>query len=263
MAKGTVLIVDDDPEVRAMLAEYLAGDGYVVAQAADGLEALLHVRRARPRAVVLDLMMPRLGGLEALKRIRALDPTIGVVVVTGVQDVELQRQALELGALAVFGKPISPEALAQALAPGERPTPAPRRAAARAPAPPVEGRILVVDDDPEVRVMLVEFCAEQDWEARGASDGSAGVRVIREWAPDVVLLDITMPGLSGVGALPAIFAVAPSARVIMVGGAEDVELSRRSLALGAFDYVTKPVDHAYLKRSIETALLMKRLDEAR
>ena len=84
MARGTVLIVDDDPEVRAMLAEYLAGDGYVVAQAADGLEALLHVRRARPRAVVLDLMMPRLGGLEALKRIRALDPTIGVVVVTGV-----------------------------------------------------------------------------------------------------------------------------------------------------------------------------------
>ena len=262
MAKGTVLIVDDDPEVRATLAEYLAADGFEVTEAANGLEALLHVRRERPRAVVLDLMMPRLGGLEALKRIRAFDPGIGVVVITGVQDVELQRQALELGALAVFGKPISSEEIAQVLDPGARP--APRRRAAAAPAASAaEGRVLVVDDEPDVRAMLEEFCREQGWETRGASDGPAGVRGVLEWTPDVVLLDIAMPGLSGVGALPEIFAVAPRTKVIMVSGTQDLELSRRALAHGAVDYVTKPVDYAYLQRSIETALLMKRLDEAR
>ena len=62
----TVLVVDDDPEVRAALGEYLRSEGFEVLEAENGLEALVHVKRARPRAVVLDLMMPRLGGLEAL-----------------------------------------------------------------------------------------------------------------------------------------------------------------------------------------------------
>ena len=116
---------------------------------------------------------------------------------------------------------------------------------------------------PDVRAMLEEFCREQGWETRGASDGPAGVRGVLEWTPDVVLLDIAMPGLSGVGALPEIFAVAPRTKVIMVSGITNLEVSRQSLAYGAFDYVAKPVDVDYLQRSLETAVMMKRLEEAR
>src|SRR3990167_5476231 len=158
MDRGTVLIVDDDPEVRATLAEYLAGDGFEVAEAANGLEALAHVKRARPRAIVLDLMMPRLGGIDALQRIRGFDPTIGVVVVTGAEDIELHRKALALGAPAVSATPAARSAAAAALggrgpAPG-RPAPAPR--AADTPATPPLAKVLVVDGEPPGRAMLGE-----------------------------------------------------------------------------------------------------------
>src|SRR5207302_9975363 len=67
-------------------------------EAANGLEALLQVKRSRPAGVVLDLLMPRLGGLDALKRIRTFDPAIRIVVITGSPDPELVRQAKALGA---------------------------------------------------------------------------------------------------------------------------------------------------------------------
>jgi DNA-binding response OmpR family regulator len=71
---GKALVVDDDADIREILAEQLATHGFEVLTAGNGLEALLHVKRERPGAVVLDLAMPRLGGLEALKRIRAFLP---------------------------------------------------------------------------------------------------------------------------------------------------------------------------------------------
>jgi len=72
-----------------------------------------------------------------------------------------------------------------------------------------------------------------------------------------MLLDIDMPGLSGVDALVALRAVAPELVVIMVSGTVSQELARRALDNGAFDYVVKPVDLPRLAEVIETALLLK------
>jgi DNA-binding NtrC family response regulator len=63
-----------------------------------------------------------------------------------------------------------------------------------------------------------------------------------------------MPGLGGLEALTAIRGLAPSTQIIMISGAEDVEVARRSLSCGAFDYVNTPLDLVYPKRSIEAAL---------
>src|SRR2546425_11394155 len=110
-----VLIVDDDPEVRDVLAEAFRMEGLDVLEASNGLEALLYVKRDRPDAVVLDLMMPRLGGVEALKRIHSFNPGIRVLVVTGAIDPELQRQATAAGAAGVFTKPVPAATLVAAL----------------------------------------------------------------------------------------------------------------------------------------------------
>ena len=257
------LVVDDDAEIREMLADYLATQGFEVLTAANGLEALLRVKRERPAAVVLDLMMPRLGGLETLKRIRAFDPAAKVVVVSGSLDSEVRRQALALGAAGVLEKPVSLADLMAALgetAPApRRPTQPPaERAETREPpvAPAAEpGRILIVDDEPEMRTMLSELLALLGYSAREVSNGAAAVREIVAAPPDVVLLDINMPGLSGIDALPTIRALAPQAAVIMVSGTEDAATAKRALAYGAFDYVVKPIDQTYLRRAIETALL--------
>src|SRR5262244_2777289 len=119
-----VLIADDDADVREVLVESFRDAGFEVLQAANGLEALLCVKRDRPDAVVLDLMMPRLGGVEALKRIHAFNPGIRALVVTGAIDSELHRQATLAGAAGVFAKPVSAATLVAALA-GPPPAAAP------------------------------------------------------------------------------------------------------------------------------------------
>lgn len=222
-----VLIADDEPEVREVFAEYLAAHGYEVLHATNGLEALLYIKRHRPEAVVLDLAMPRLGGLEALKRIRAFDPSIVVVVVTATLDEDVHRRALAAGARAVLTKAAPLEDLLAALrnrpalertaAPPVAPEPTPAAAA-----PPTDAAtILIVDDDPDVREMLEEFLAARGHHVRAVGDAEAALRTIVAEPPGVILLDITMPGLSGVEALPMIRAVAPSVAVIMISGTVD------------------------------------------
>jgi len=268
-AGRTVVIADDDQDLRETIAEYLVAQGITVLEAKNGLEVLLHVKRARPSAVVLDLSMPRLGGLEALRRIRSFDPAIRVVVVTGEAEA-LHQQAHALGAAAVLAKPMALPRLLASLRDGDQPPTA--QPAADAQAPPSEpprtpqpdgsrGRILVVDDDEGIREMLEEFLTSQRFRVRTASDGPGAIRAIVEAAPDLVLLDIDMPGLSGTEALPTIRSLAPRTAVIMVSGTGDVETAKRALAFGAFDYVTKPVDFTYLLQSLENAFALHALEE--
>lgn len=261
MTRPRALVVDDDPDLRDGLADYLENHGFEPLRAGNGLEALLSVKRQRPAVVVLDLMMPRLGGLDALKRIRAFDPAIVVVITTGNPDVELHDRALALGARAVLTKPFALAALLAALH-GHGSAPVVEETLSAPPGVGAgAGQVLIVDDDADIREILATICAEQGLAARVTVDAASALRMLTTTAPDVVLLDIDMPGLNGVDALPAIRAVAPDAKVIMVSGTADVELSRRALARGAFDFVTKPVDFAYLRQSLDTAIMMKRLED--
>jgi CheY-like chemotaxis protein len=264
----SVLIVDDEAEVRAVFSEFLRERGLDVIEAANGLEALLLVKRARPSTVVLDVTMPRLGGLDALKRIRAFDPSITVVILTGVVDDALRRRALALGARRVFTKPVALADLWRALeggattpsAPTEHQEPSPWRPPNSGPAAMPTARVLVIDDDAAIREALGEFLSTQGYATRLAADGVGGMAAVMEDTPDVVLLDVEMPGLNGVAALNAIRAMAPDLKIIMVSGTADTDLSKRALAAGAFDYVTKPIDFAYLTQSLETAVMIRRVE---
>ncbi len=260
-----ILIVDDEGDMRDMIAEFFEGRGFEVLQASNGLEALLQVKRMRPHGVILDLGMPRLGGLEALKRIHAFDATMMVVIVTAEADPHIRQQALTLGATAVLDKPVDLADLLAVLGEEARRVPAPSGTSPApvgisnpsGPPPRAVPRMLVVDDDPEIRAMLQEFFGLRNYEVRVAADGPGAMRDIIQASPDVILLDINLPGLSGIEALPILHAIAPRAAVIMVSGSPDVELAKRALAHGAFDYTTKPIDLEYLVRSVEIAVAMR------
>jgi DNA-binding response OmpR family regulator len=99
--------VDDEPEFREMLAEYLGGKGFEVVEAGSGEEALLQIPVARPHVVLLDLMMAGIGGMEALQRIKALQPETCVIMVTAVDDLDVARGALSAGATDYVTKPFT------------------------------------------------------------------------------------------------------------------------------------------------------------
>jgi len=98
-AAERVLVVDDDAAVRAVLAQILADEGFdVVATAADGLQAVSLAEAFRPDAVVLDVRMPGVDGIEAARRIRLRDPRVRLVMLSAYDDATLQREAAEAGA---------------------------------------------------------------------------------------------------------------------------------------------------------------------
>jgi len=119
---------------------------------------------------------------------------------------------------------------------------------------PSLGRILIVDDEQTVREVLAEYFVEQGYQVSTASSGVEALRGLADSRPDLVLLDVRMPGLDGVETLRRLRESAPGISVIMVTANEDVELARDTLKLGALDYVAKPFDFAYLERSVIAGL---------
>jgi two-component system response regulator (stage 0 sporulation protein F) len=102
---GRILIVDDEPSVIEVLSEYFTSQGYAVATAGSGEEALRTVPFFRPAVVLLDVRMPGLDGVEVLKRIRAVDKHVSVIMVTANEDVALARETLKIGAFDYVAKP--------------------------------------------------------------------------------------------------------------------------------------------------------------
>ncbi len=104
---GRVLVVDDEPIVREVLARYLVSNGFAVRSAADGEAALAAFEASDPDLVLLDLMLPRMGGVEVFRRIRAMGPT-PVIMLTAKGEETDRIGGLELGADDYVTKPFSP-----------------------------------------------------------------------------------------------------------------------------------------------------------
>jgi DNA-binding NtrC family response regulator len=106
-----ILIIDDEPNLRLVFRTSLESDGYRVAEAGDGEEALKRLQRFPADVVLLDLLMPGLGGIEILRRIRAAGNSVRVVIITAHGGVPDAVSAMKLGVIDFLSKPITPEAL--------------------------------------------------------------------------------------------------------------------------------------------------------
>src|SRR3954471_17516151 len=107
MSKGFVLVVDDEANARAALAELLRDDGYRVETAADGFKALGKIEEGEPDIVLTDLKMPGMDGLELLRKLRARDEDIIVVVMTAFGAVDTAVAAMKEGAADYLTKPVN------------------------------------------------------------------------------------------------------------------------------------------------------------
>jgi two-component system, response regulator, stage 0 sporulation protein F len=101
----TILIVDDQVGIRVLLMEVFSSEGYKVFQASNGKAALDIVKQHPPDIVLLDMKIPGMDGLEILKHLKAMDPSIKVIMMTAYGELAMIREATELGALMHFTKP--------------------------------------------------------------------------------------------------------------------------------------------------------------
>jgi two-component system response regulator (stage 0 sporulation protein F) len=103
--KKKLLIVDDQVGIRILLLEVFATEGYDTFQAANGRTALEIVRNHRPDLVLLDMKIPGMDGLEILKQIKEYDRGIKVIMMTAYGELDMIKEATDLGALMHFTKP--------------------------------------------------------------------------------------------------------------------------------------------------------------
>jgi len=179
---AAILVVDDDPSVRQLISRHLEQEGWKTVQASNAADALQLAREIRPMLITLDIMMPDASGWWVLEKLKEDPLTAGipVLVVTIVED---QRLVFALGASDYLGKPYDRGALIAKI---------------HRLLPSLDGkRVLVVDDDPEARTMLAKILTEERAEVIGAAGGDEAMAMIAQSPPDLVLLDLMMPGLSG------------------------------------------------------------------
>jgi DNA-binding response OmpR family regulator len=106
-----VLVVEDEPDIRALIVHHLARDGFRCRAVSSGPDALAAVRSAMPDLVVLDLMLPGMDGLEVCRRLRASAPALPIIMLTAKADEVDRIVGLELGADDYVAKPFSPKEL--------------------------------------------------------------------------------------------------------------------------------------------------------
>src|SRR3970282_134818 len=116
------------------------------------------------------------------------------------------------------------------------------------------GKILVVDDDPEVRMATRDFLSSKGYEVVVAEGGREALRLLDASPPDVVLLDVAMPDLDGMETLKRIVATHPTMPVIMVTANPDIEITSKVLQLGPAHCVPNPFALDYLDQAISIQL---------
>ena len=117
------------------------------------------------------------------------------------------------------------------------------------------GRVLVVEDEPQVALLIHDALQECGYAVRVAVDGHEALDLVSAYQPDVVLLDLWLPGLPGDSVLEALRRDVPAVPVIIVSANRDADRARALLAHGAFDYLMKPFELAVLERTVAAAVV--------
>jgi two-component system nitrogen regulation response regulator GlnG len=122
-----------------------------------------------------------------------------------------------------------------------------------------KGRILIVDDEEDIRNILSRLVRQEGFEPVEAADGEQALALVKSDAADAILLDVRMPGLSGMEVLSRVRKLSPDVPVVMITSHGAVKDAVAALRAGAHDYLVKPFEHADVIRSIHTAMTNRRL----
>ena len=292
MSKIRVLLVDDEEDYVRTMAERLKMRDLGSRVATSGAEALAMVQDEAPDVMVLDLRMPGIDGMQVLEQVKDEHPQVQVIILTGHGSDKEEKEARALGAFEYLQKPadtgqlldtitaawkrglkVAAELLRESKGKFDRTMEAAAWAEAGVPEmavdtveqrdpgredggeEPVSGalKVLLVDDEEDYVRTMAERMEMRDLGSDVALGGEQALEMLAEGVPDVMVLDLRMPGLGGMEVLARVKASYPQVEVIVLTGYGTDEDEQEARRLGAFEYLRKPVDIADLMQTIRRA----------
>jgi len=185
-SRPVILVASESDGLNHLLKVYLSGDRYDVIMANDGPELLRKAKEQKPFSIVMGIRLRKMDGWEVLKELKRGAETrdIPVVIVSATNDKEL---GFALGAVDYLEKPVDKTRLLQTLG----------RLSFTTKTKSQRMTILAVDDEPQVLALMGDILEKEGFSVIKASDGKTAVKMIVEQHPDLVILDLMMPGMSG------------------------------------------------------------------
>ena len=232
-----LLVVDDEPGICDILKRIFSPIGFTVLTATNGQSAVSIVKKEKPKVVLLDVRMLGMSGFEVLKEIKKLDNSIKVIMVTVMDDEKTKSEARRLGADDFVGKPFVSDQLEEIVM--------------KEIAQIIKPKILLVDDEVDVVERLSSIILRRfNCIVEKANDGKEALEKLKKDTFDLALLDIKMPGLSGIDVIKEAAKFTPQTKILAISGYDSKEVADEALKAGAFDFLPKPLT----KEAIELKL---------
>jgi CheY-like chemotaxis protein len=181
-ANDCILIIDDDPAVHQLLSDALRPEGYTLKFATNGKDGLRLAKELRPAVITLDVLMPEMDGWVVLALLKA-DPDVAGIPVIMLTVRADQDFGFAMGVADYLQKPIERDRLIGVLRKYHQHKPM--------------NHVLVVEDDPAMREMLVRMVGNKEWSVASAENGLAALECITQRKPSLILLDLRMPVMNG------------------------------------------------------------------
>lgn len=252
-----LLVVEDDPDVQALLEQLLKEDGHLVMSASDGATALELITKGliKPDVVLTDFNLPgTLNGLQVAAQLREmLHDALPIIILTGDISTETLRE-ISRQKCVQLNKPIKLYELTQTIqnllpkAPGKVPSVAAASKATGVPA------IVVVDDDANVRDTIRAVLEDEGWQVKSFSSCEAFLKIGQQADDACLLVDAYLPGMGGLELLQKLRDIGGTLPAIMITGNSDVAIAVQAMKAGASDFIEKPVSATELVESIKRAL---------
>jgi PAS domain S-box-containing protein len=236
----TILVVDDEANIRRLISHELISRGYKVIEASGGKEALDLARQSHPDLITMDVVMPDLDGFDTTAVLKT-DPITKDIPILIVSVIEDKSKMYRLGANDYITKPFNIEALMEKvnhLLNGSQKT------------------ILITDDD-KALVKSLEFeLKKRGFTTYTAYNGKEALKAVEQNRPDLILLDLKMPEMDGYGVITALKSNPKTAdiHIVMVTGVDIDGGKVKALSIGAADYFNKSEDLSKLFDTIERIL---------
>jgi hypothetical protein len=234
-----ILVVDDDPTVRELVARHLERAGFAVTTAKGGQDGLRLARELRPAAVTLDIMMPDIDGWTVLAAMKG-DPALSHIPVVLMTIVEEKNRGYALGAADYLVKPVDRGKLVAAL-----------RHICGASA----GRVLLIDDDDVVRRGVRLALEPIGWHVTEAENGRIALDALATSRPDVIILDLMMPRMNGFEFLDEMRARAEWRDIpVVIITAKDLTEADRNRLNGGVEHIIQKSERDEMLRRLTSEL---------